>query len=177
MFETNRLRLRAFEPSDTATYHDWWNDPLLVPLQTTAAVRPVSAAASAATVQAWAQESLIFCTVETLADKTMIGAINLWGGDPKNRDYRLAIVLGRQFWGHGFGREILDFFIRHAFRELGVHRISLQVAAHNERAIRCYRAVGFKEEGRLRQANFRAGAWHDEILMGLLSEDLPPTHP
>jgi RimJ/RimL family protein N-acetyltransferase len=173
MFETARLRLRAHDPADNAAYHEWWNDLAVVPLQTAGAIIPRTRATNDERLAAWVKDSLIFCAVETLADKTLIGIVNLWGGDAKNRDYHLAIQLGRPYLRQGYGREILSFFTAHAFRELGVHRISLQVAGHNHLAINCYRAVGFKEEGRLRQAVFWNGGWHDDILMGMLREDLP----
>jgi hypothetical protein len=103
--------------------------------------------------------------------------INLFGGNPKNRDYNLAIIIARPFWGQGFGREMVEFITRYAFRELGVHRLSLQVAASNLRAIKCYETAGFRHEGRLRQANFQNDSWSDELLMGLLRQDLPKKPP
>lgn len=173
MFETPRLRLRAFEESDAPAYHAWWNDASLVPLQTTAPVRPITREDSLATLKSWVKDSLIYCSAETLAGGQLIGMVNLYGGDAKNRDQKLAIIIARPFWGHGFGREIVEFITRYAFRELGVHRISLQVAAANLRAIKCYETAGFKHEGRLRQANFANESWSDELLMGMLREDLP----
>jgi RimJ/RimL family protein N-acetyltransferase len=175
MFETARLRLRAHDPADAAAYHEWWNDPQIVPLQSAGGIVPLTRQTNDERLKSWVKDSLIFCAVETIAETTLIGIVNLWGGDAKNRDYRLAILLGRPYWNQGFGREILAFFTAHAFLELGVHRISLQVAASNARAINCYRAVGFKEEGRLRQAVFCAGGWHDDLLMGMLREDLTET--
>jgi RimJ/RimL family protein N-acetyltransferase len=173
MFETPRLRLRAFDDSDAPAYHAWWNDASLVPFQTTAPVRPITREDSLATLKSWVKDSLIYCSAETLAGGQLIGMVNLYGGDPKNRDYKLAIIIARPFWGHGFGREMVEFITRYAFRELGVHRISLQVAAANLRAIKCYETAGFKHEGRLRQANFANESWSDELLMGMLREDLP----
>jgi len=177
MFETPRLRLRAFEESDAPAYHAWWNDAALVPFQTTAPVRPVTREDSLASLKTWVKESLIYCSAETLAGGQLIGMINLFGGDPKNRNFQLAIIIARPFWGHGFGREMVEFITHYAFAELGVHRLSLQVSAGNVRAIKCYETAGFKHEGRLRQANFQNNAWTDELLMAMLREDLPKTAP
>jgi RimJ/RimL family protein N-acetyltransferase len=61
--------------------------------------------------------------------------------------------------------------LEYAFGELGLHRIGLRVVAYNVRAIRCYSACGFIEEGREREAAHVAGEWHDDVIMGLLSRE------
>ena len=43
--------------------------------------------------------------------------------------------------------------------------------ATNERAIRCYRACGFVEEGRLRQHDYSDGAYVDVVAMGILRDE------
>jgi hypothetical protein len=59
----------------------------------------------------------------------------------------------------------------HAFESLGLHRIALAVFEFNERAIRSYRRVGFRVEGRAREAIWRDGRWWDEIQMSVLAEE------
>ena len=41
----------------------------------------------------------------------------------------------------------------------------------NERAIACYKKVGFKEIGRRRQGYFLNGKYHDEIFMDILKDE------
>jgi RimJ/RimL family protein N-acetyltransferase len=41
----------------------------------------------------------------------------------------------------------------------------------NERAIRCYRACGFVEEGRQRKAKWLAGRYIDWVSMAILREE------
>ena len=73
--------------------------------------------------------------------------------------------------GVGLGREAIRLVARHAFGALGLHRIGLRVVAYNTRAIRCYRACGFVEEGREREAALVAGERHDDVVMGLLAQE------
>jgi len=54
---------------------------------------------------------------------------------------------------------------------MSLHRVSLRVLAYNVRAIRCYSACGFVEEGREREAAFVGGEWHDDVMMGLLAHE------
>jgi aminoglycoside 6'-N-acetyltransferase len=59
------------------------------------------------------------------------------------------------------------------FEERGHHRVTIDPAAANERAIRAYERVGFKRVGVLRRYERGAdGAWHDGLLLDLLPEDL-----
>ena len=54
---------------------------------------------------------------------------------------------------------------------MDLHRISLRVIDYNERAIRCYKSVGFVEEGRERETAFIQGRWRDDLIMGLLDRE------
>jgi len=40
-----------------------------------------------------------------------------------------------------------------------------------ERTIRCYKACGFIEEGRLRSHALRDGVWHDPVRMGVFASE------
>jgi len=80
--------------------------------------------------------------------------------------------------GRGLGREITRLVLSWAFGVLGAHRIELQVLAGNSRAINCYLACGFRQEGIRREAGLYPDGWNDFLLMGLLqSEYLPGRRP
>ena len=44
--------------------------------------------------------------------------------------------------------------------------------ASNERALACYRACGFRPEGRERDAACVDGQWRDDLILGLLDREL-----
>jgi RimJ/RimL family protein N-acetyltransferase len=103
-----------------------------------------------------------------------IGNIGLHRIDLKNRTAVLGIFIGeKDFWGKGYGREAIRVMLRYAFFELGLNRVELETFDFNERAMRCYKAVGFKEVGVRRKAFFRDGAFHDLVLMDLLAAEFP----
>jgi RimJ/RimL family protein N-acetyltransferase len=58
-----------------------------------------------------------------------------------------------------------------SFEVLEVHRVELQVAAGNRRAINCYLPCRFRREGVRREAEPYPDGWKDFILMGLLQSD------
>jgi RimJ/RimL family protein N-acetyltransferase len=75
--------------------------------------------------------------------------------------------------GRGLGQEITRLVLSWAFGELGVHRVELEVLAFNRRAINCYLACGFRQEGVRREAELYPDGWKDMIVMGLLRAEYP----
>ena len=73
--------------------------------------------------------------------------------------------------GQGLGREITRLVVAWGFDGLGLHRIELEVLAFNSRAIRCYLACGFRQEGVRREAELYPDGWKDLISMGLLRSE------
>ena len=94
--------------------------------------------------------------------------------DPDYRQVAFDIFLAGSAQGRGLGREALRLAIDH-FAARGHHRFTIDPAVANERAIRSYAAVGFRPVRVMRQyERGRDGAWHDNLLMDLLAEDLEP---
>ena len=99
----------------------------------------------------------------------LLGEVRLDDLDFHDRRARLATGLyDLAQLGRGFGREAIGLVLSHAFGTLTLHRVDLRVLAFNERAIRCYRACGFVEEGRERESARIGDRWHDDVIMGLL---------
>lgn len=76
---------------------------------------------------------------------------------------------GRQ--GQGLGKDVLRVLLAYAFRSHNLRRVQLETLASNEPALRCYTAVGFVEEGRLRQHAWVEGGYHDAVLMAVLRDE------
>ncbi len=65
--------------------------------------------------------------------------------------------------------------VRHLFEARGHHRLTIDPAAANLRAIRCYESVGFVRVGVMREyERGDDGTWHDGLLMELLAGDWRP---
>lgn len=99
----------------------------------------------------------------------VIGATGFKELDMSSHYAELAIeILDPALLGHGIGRRALRLILRFGFERLQLHRVGLRVIAANERAIRCYRACGFRVEGREREAVELEGDWQDDLIMGVL---------
>ena len=104
----------------------------------------------------------------------VIGAIQFdEQAEPSYRHAGIDLFVGSAWQGKGLGTEAVRAVARHLFEALGHHRVVIDPARDNLRAIRAYRRVGFREVGVLRQYQQGLdGRWHDGVLMELLKEDL-----
>ena len=92
--------------------------------------------------------------------------------DSVNHSAELHIMIGnKENRGKGIGTFAVSSIVNHAFNNLNLHRVSLDVLDYNIAAQNLYRKVGFKEEGRKRKAVFKNGEYVDVIVMGLLREE------
>jgi diamine N-acetyltransferase len=71
----------------------------------------------------------------------------------------------------GLGRRMLQELMRIAFRELGAHRLFLDVYEDNARARHLYEGLGFQYEGVMREAAHRDGRWFNLRLMSILESE------
>jgi aminoglycoside 6'-N-acetyltransferase len=72
--------------------------------------------------------------------------------------------------GQGIGTAAVTTLAERLIRELGHHRITIDPAADNEAAIRCYEKAGFRRVG-VMEAAWRdptSGCWADVLLMELV---------
>jgi RimJ/RimL family protein N-acetyltransferase len=123
--------------------------------------------AGLAATEGRADWAIILC-----ADGTHIGEVVLNDYDAENSSisFRIALNADSRF-GQGYGTEATRAVVDHAFDDIGVHRIGLEVYTFNPRAQRVYEKVGFQVEGRLRDALRWDDEWVDAVVMGMLASD------
>jgi RimJ/RimL family protein N-acetyltransferase len=106
------------------------------------------------------------------ADGIVIGNCGLRDFSEAHRTCELGISIGdKDYWGKGYGRDAVRLLVQYAFQYRNMRKVFLRVWGNNERGIRSYRAVGFIEEGRLRQHVWSDGGYHDLVYMGLLRHE------
>jgi aminoglycoside 6'-N-acetyltransferase len=93
--------------------------------------------------------------------------------DPDYRHAGIDIFLDPAYHGRGLGTDAIRTLARYLFDARGHHRLIIDPAASNTRAIRTYERVGFRPVGVMRR--YERGpdsVWHDGLLMDLLREEL-----
>lgn len=80
--------------------------------------------------------------------------------------------LARPYWGRGIMTDAVRAYVRYAFGELGLLRLTAHVLAFNVGSSRVLEKNGFRLEGRLRKHFRKEGRLHDAHYFGLLKEDV-----
>jgi aminoglycoside 6'-N-acetyltransferase len=90
--------------------------------------------------------------------------------EPRYRHASIDLFLDPRRHGQGIGTEAVRRVVDHLVHERGHHRITIDPAAANGLAIRCYQKVGFATVGRMRAYERDADGpdWHDGLLMELI---------
>jgi aminoglycoside 6'-N-acetyltransferase len=107
-------------------------------------------------------------------DGDLVGLAQAWeNADPEYRYANIDLFLEPRVHGRGLGRDAVRALARWLVSERGHHRLTIDPALDNERAIRCYEAAGFKRVGVLRRYwRDASGEWRDGLLLDLLADEL-----
>jgi len=106
------------------------------------------------------QLRLCICT-----DKNaLIGFVDLFDFDPKNRRVGVGIVLVADERDKGVGSETLRLVCDYAFSALDLRQLYANVTADNERSLHLFRKLGFLQVGIKKDWIFFNGSYKDEIL-------------
>jgi RimJ/RimL family protein N-acetyltransferase len=166
VLRANDLELRAVEREDLRTIWKWFND-VEVGLPAGNEIRPISFAELEARFEKELEDDSV-TRFSMVVDGTLIGRCALFGWD-KALSLSLSIAIGEKtYWGKGYGSTGIRLLLDYAFVHRNAHRVWLEVAADNERAIRAYRSCGFIEEGRMRENAWDDGRYVDELMMAIL---------
>jgi RimJ/RimL family protein N-acetyltransferase len=173
LFHGGLVRLTAPRPEDAELFSRWSEDGEYRRLADTEAPRPLSVEYFRDRDQAMDPPAdMIEFRIRTLEDDRLVGYVAIFSIEWHNGNGWIAIGVGDALdRGKGFGKEAMSLALRYAFHELGLHRLSLDVIADNKAAIKLYGALGFREEGRMRERVHRDGVPSDLIYMGLLRHE------
>lgn len=176
-YQFDSFILRCPEPDDLPALYEQKNDPAIARL-----LGGFTTGYSMADLVEWLEYHRTHRNeaVWVVADKehnNCWGHVGLYNIDHRIRCAEFAIMLGnRSIWGQGVGRKCIQFALEYGFEELNLNRIYLSVLATNERATNLYLKVGFKEEGRLEQAQYKGGHYIDVVLLRILRQEYLDNH-
>ncbi|PRQ08124.1 GNAT family N-acetyltransferase [Enhygromyxa salina] len=166
------VHLRRPEPRDLAAILRFKNDP-----EVAALLGGFSTGYAQADGDDWLarrrnrSDELVYA-IATVEDDACLGHVGLYQIDHRIRSAEFAIMLGeKSVWGKGIGGAATRWMVDVGFAQLNLNRVSLSVLASNERAQRLYAQVGFVEEGRLREGQYKGGHYHDVVCMSVLRRE------
>jgi aminoglycoside 6'-N-acetyltransferase len=93
--------------------------------------------------------------------------------DPEFRHASIDLFLTAEAQGHGLGPDAIRAVAIHLIDDRGHHRLTIDPAATNARAIAAYAKLGFRPVGVMRAyQRMPDGRWVDGLLMDLLAAEL-----
>jgi diamine N-acetyltransferase len=170
-----RIRLRRDERLDIPRFVEWLNDPEVRRYLST------NLPISQVTEEQWFEDMLkkphaeqpFAIEVKDGDGWRIVGNCGFMGFDWTVRSAEVGLFIGdKAYWNKGYGTEVMRLLIQQGFGILNLNRIFLHVDADNRRGIRAYEKAGFVHEGRLRQAGYRDGQYHDVLLMSVLRSEI-----
>ncbi len=174
-FQGDLVRLTAWDPeADAEVFAGWHNNPMSARLAGWRPVLPLNTTSAKEKLEEWvkAPPGSFYFAVRTVADDRLVGGVSLKGVSLIDEVAELGVsIFQPEDWGKGFGKEAVLLGLSYAFDELGLHRVWLTVSSFNERAIKLYEKLGFRQEGRARDHIRLDGRRWDVLYMGLLRDE------
>ena len=115
--------------------------------------------------------------VRTVVRDTLVGEIVLDQIDWTAGSAWLSMEMRPAYRGRGYDTEAVVLMLELAFDEFRLHRVGANVPAVNYRARSMYESLGFRMDGRLRDAHRDGETWCDAILLSLLAEEFHISYP
>jgi RimJ/RimL family protein N-acetyltransferase len=118
-------------------------------------------------VEARAQRFDIAGSFVAYAGEQMVGQLSV---QPSGHGYaEIGMLVARAWRGRGVGSALMEAAIEWARARGDIHKLSLDVFAHNAAGLALYKKFGFVEEGRrVKHYRRQSGELYDSIEMGLL---------
>ena len=170
---TPRLMLREVRLDDGPALQAYQNTPEQWKLQ---AIEPEEFADGTLRVQRYFEhcgpddERRLF--VYVAIDRTsgaLVGQVSLSRSHPAIAS--LGVGVDKAHAGQGIGTEMARELVRFGFDDVGVHRITAEVAVENEPCIRVMAKLGMTREGVARDCIWAQGRWWTEVQFGILEQD------
>lgn len=177
MLTGKKVVLRAFERADLKHLHRWQNDEEIMRLARSFPDHAISAEA----LETQYEKAIKgdegedrYYMIQEKGGREPIGWATLkvshWTRRTTDADLGLAIG-EKDRWKKGYGTEVVELLLREAFEQLNLHRVGWWTFAENEASVGLAKKMGFREEGRLRDAVFFDNRYHDGVALGLLRDE------
>jgi aminoglycoside 6'-N-acetyltransferase len=160
------VRLRPFRPEDRAILRAILAQPETAAWWDTADPE--------AAVDEWMEEGGDSVGFAIELDGRVVGSIQYAEeNEPGYRHAGIDLFLDAAHRGRALGPDAIRTLARYLIEVRGHHRLTIDPATENERAVRAYARVGFRPVGVMRRYwRDTDGRWRDGLLMDLLAAEL-----
>jgi len=176
--QQGNVRFTPLQMENIHTHFRWSNDPELHRLDSEAPYEEESFGHFKARFERLctnAVPSQRHFEVHDAATDALIGVAYVIRIRPHHRRALVGVTIGeKEHWGEGYGRDALRLLLQYSFQELGLHRVRAETFEYNTAWRDLLESMGFRAEGRAREALYRDGQFWDKGRYALLRREYAP---
>lgn len=166
------VELRRHRRDNYPLYQEWYGDPEVWRLTSWMSGPMEPAAVTRLFDEREMSPSDDSFAIHRRGEPKPLGILSLMNINEANASADLSVIVGsEEARRQGYGTEAIALLLDYAFGRLGLRRVGLSVFEFNEAAISTYERLGFRKQGRLRQAVNRNAVLYDALLMSLLKSE------
>jgi acetyltransferase, GNAT family len=170
-FIGDRLYLSPMNPNDVEKYVEWISSPIVSDGMGNTSNILTESLDKEFIEKALKNGDKCFAII-LLKNDELIGNCSIYRENDNARVAELGIFIGdEKFRNNGYGQEALNLLLDYGFNYLNLNSVYLSVFSFNDVAINCYKKIGFKEAGRLRENYFLNGKYYDVVYMDILKRE------
>ncbi len=164
-----KVALRAVEPADAATIHEWENDMDVWQLSNT--LTPFSRYTIEQYIINSDQDIFTAKQLRLMIDRidgsevVAAGAIDLFDFDPMHRRAGVGILIAKSQRNAGLASEALELLKTYAFETLQLHQLYCNIGTDNHASLTLFQKHGFEICGTRKDWLLLKGSWHDEAML------------
>ena len=179
---TDRLLLRAIQPSDSESVFSVYSDPDVTALTDMGQLVSLDQAKELiARYTHWFQNDIgVRWGIFLQSTEQLIGVCCFDTYLPHYQSCSIGYDIGSDHWNQGYATEATAAICHYAFKfglVSKIHRIQAITHAENLSSIRVLKKIGFQSEGEMRDYGFWSGAYHNMFRFSRLESDPDPGHP
>jgi len=101
----------------------------------------------------------------------LVGSVSLSWNDSEHRQGEVGYIFHPEHAGRGYATEASRAMLRVGFEQLGLHRIVGRLDARNDASARVLERLGMRREAHLVENELVKGEWTDELVYALLDRE------
>lgn len=175
-FETDRLIIRLFKPSDAQDIVKNYKDKIysknipMIPYPYTLEDAKKFIKKSKSSINKKKEPTIQFA-IFLKKENRVIGGVSLSKIDFKNKKCESGSCLSKKYWGKKYIYEVKLEIYKYAFNVLKLNKIYSYLVSHNLRSKKHLEKLGFKEVGYFKKDYFHKNKFVDVYRLDLLKED------
>ena len=175
MIETERLKLRPIQQSDSAAIFEYRSDAVTNKYQgfIPKTIEEVNEFIAKNPVQYNQPETWFQLVLIEKASCKVVGDLGIHFIGEDGQQCELGCTLNKKYQGKGFATEAMKMTIDYLFNSHDKHRIIASVDPQNEPSIRLLERLNFRQEAHFRESLLIDDKWVDDVVFGLLKSEWP----